>query len=246
VTDGHLDNPAARLHAIMTQFRSIEPQQAAQRGIGLALGIVELPQSDMLFEIASFIELAAKTKREITKLEEENHSLLLRWLKPFNDCIPLILNLQYTVGQVNDRFGDKEMYSLEICADLLHRRRPEVVIDDDHLIALIDLVREAIDAITTDDELPIEVRFQLIDRLKDVERALIFFRTTGYDDVESAMDSLSGTIIREPAAQKSKTPVTWWQKLWANIGLAATGTKAIAETTSTVMQAIESVSPSSQ
>lgn len=235
------DNPAGRLHRIMAGMLAADGSTPIMQVVQQQCDAEAQPYNVVLRELAKFIDLAPQIYRAVKELEGENHELLLRWQGHFNDILPWMLGPMQAVNNIQSIFNDADLLALEYCADLLHRRSPEVTLLEDKLPDLVNLVREAIDAISSDEGLPASIRMDLISRLRDVETALLFFRTAGYGGVEEAMDKLAGTIFRSGEAGKPSETMTWWQKLWANIGLAATGTKAVGTGIESTVKAIEAV-----
>ena len=177
----------------------------------------------------------------IRQTDGQNQDLLLRWMVNFSQLTSQLMHGKNSVNHLQQFITPQDLFALEVCADLLHRRSPEATITPQKIPELIKLVREIVDAIGEDDDLPVPVRLHLIDRLREVEHALIHIRTTGYAGVESALDKLTGTIAREPELINSKETVGFWRQLLAAIGLASEGAKAIGGTVESTAAAIEAI-----
>ena len=241
MTDAPNDNPAGRLHRIMAGMLSADGSIPIMQVLQQQCDAEAQPYNVVLRELAKFVDLPPQIYDAVHAIEGENYELLLRWQGHFNDILPWLLGPAQPVNNIQAIFTATDLLALEYCADLLHRKAPEVTIAEDKLPDLVNLVREAIDAIGADDGLPVTIRMDLISRLRDVETALVFFRTAGYGGVEEAMDKLAGTIFRSGQAGRPSETMTWWQKLWANIGLAVTGTKAVGAGIESTVKAIEAV-----
>lgn len=247
MADVPTDNPAGRLHQVLSQIAHADGSQQTAMILRDVLGTDGQPDNDLFREIAAFVDLAGETYAAIHQLEDESHGLLLRWMGRFNKLVPLLLYSGNPVNQLQEHITPETLFGLEICADLLHRRTPEATLTPEKVPELIDLARQMIDAIGADDSLPTPIRLHLIGRLQEVEYALIHIRTTGYAGLESALDKLTGTVVREhQSVSKSEKTVGWWQRLMVAVGLATEGAKAIGgavEATNKTIEIIQQINP---
>jgi hypothetical protein len=243
VTDAPTDNSAGRLFALLRAIKDADENQQTYSMLRSILGTEMQPDNALFHELAALINLAGETHNAISRQSDANPGLLLRWQSNFNQLLKsgYLGRGNEPISLVQKYVTDADLLALEMCADLLHRREPEVVIPEERLPDLVKLVRELIDAVSEADELPASIRLHLLSRLQDVEYALIHIRTTGFAGVEAAIDKLAGTIIREPEARKAEEKLSLWRRIWAAITLAAEGTKAVGSSAEVVAKAISTI-----
>lgn len=203
-------------------------------------------RAELYRRIADIMALPVQVERQVRSLPDVNHDLLLEGLSGISDFLAkLIGNLDERITHFHFHEVGTPLHALAICAEFLHHLAPEKVIAEEKLPDLISLVREVIDAVADDSHLPPEIRQILIDRLREVEDALLFFRISGYSGVQEAMEKLTGMIVSEPATRTSKTD-NWLKKLWANITIAIMGVKELSEGADLAMKSIEAVTNKGQ
>lgn len=240
-----LDNPAGRLHRILVGVTSANEAEQVDRVLQRLFGLEDEKDEAsrvalLLRQVAELATLAQQAQAQIETLVDVNHELFLRWVSKVNKALMWAPRWNENINNMKQLLDSTTLYSLEMCADMLHRMSPEPTIEDDKLSELVELVRAAIDATAEMSALPAEVRQSLIARLREVEISFIYFRTTGYPGVETAMDALTGTWARQPTAHSSEA-TGWLQKLWAKLSLSVRGVQELSEGVGSAAKAIEAV-----
>lgn len=242
MADWREDNPAGRLHASLVRLKAVPGNTDIRTAMAQVLDVAEGEPDHMLFpKIADFVDLIRLTEAEMSRFPDVNQELYLRWLGPAKEGVAWSGRFADAVSHMQANFTEANMLSLEHCADFLHQRAPEIVLEADAIDGLIDLVRDAIDAILADENLPAALRHHLVGRLRDVESALQSVRITGYAGVQQAMEAFTGAIVMSPDARNSEPTKSWWAKLWAAVSLGSNGVKELSESTESVMKAIGAV-----
>lgn len=86
--------------------------------------------------------------------------------------------------------------ALENLDGLLSELSPQPVILDEPLQDLLGQTRDLVDAVLADDTLSEDAKRQIVDQLREVERALIDFKLSGARPVEIAANGLAGVLTR--------------------------------------------------
>lgn len=242
MADWREDNPAGRLHALLTQIRKVDGAQSIERTLVYVLD-VEGGYGHVLFRrIADMVDLVRHAEEAVRQIDDVNHDLHLRWVEPANKLMNWAGQLPAASQHMQSCFEEAHFWSLEHCADLLHRQATETVLESESIDGLISLVREAIDAILGDEDMPVALRLHLVARLRDVEMALQGVRITGYAGVQQAMEAFTGAVVMAPEARASEPTKRWWERIRDAISAASSSAKEISEGAESVMKAIESVS----
>jgi hypothetical protein len=233
------DNPAGRLHWLLSTLKNFETNTPIETALARALDLLEEEDPARLHEA---VAVAARWPGDAEALargiEGQNHDLVLQWVPQVRAAVVWLGRWGHTINNAQNEYNDTTLYSLAVTADLLHRLAPEPVIEEDSLAGLVTLVQEVMDAVVGDDELSPEAREFLLSRLIDVQNALMYFRIRGYPGVEDAMDRLVGGLVRTPAAQSEQSKAGI-KRIWAAIQGALTGAKQIADTSTAAAAAIE-------
>lgn len=226
---GGLGNPAARLHAVLVALKGIGGASVAG-ALAQVLDVGEQEQpAELLHRIAAVRALPGQAAEQLRLVEDVNHELLLRWRDPVETALSRTYFLGGQVSEMTSLYGAEVLLGLEMTADVLRRRRPEPTIPDEGLVELVDLVRELIDAVLADPDLPPAAKQFLLERLRDVEIALLRFRVTGYAGVEAAVDALTGGAVRRDDIRGNENVGGWLSRLWDRMGAVTTRTKEVAD-----------------
>jgi hypothetical protein len=233
------DNPAGRLHYVLTEIRSVPGATNIEKALAKAFEVAETePAATLHQHVAVMAAWPDQAIEQIKTLDDINQDLALGWTARIQPAMAWVGRWAQAVENMQNEYGEVDLYSLAVTADHLHRRLPEPVIPKDKLPELVELVREIIDAVLADTQLPEVARAFLVSRLHEVEQAVLHFRVTGYAGIETAMDCLVGYIARMPATQTATTQ-TWVGRLWGRIQLTLVGVSLIANTVETTDNAIE-------
>lgn len=243
MVEAPLDNPAGRLHRIMKHITDQDPDMETSLAFATALGDLAIADQPILLypRLGQISALARESERLVRNVEDIDYDLYLEWATN-SDWMHLMFLVVNPIKSVQRHFTKAQLLSLRFAAELLHNHKVEasIAIAEDSLDRLVELVREAIDSIAANRELPSNVRIGLNNQLLQVQNALIWYRSGGYAKVEEAMDGLTGHVIRVQEARASPEVKSWWAKLWGAISLASSGTKELSEGFEATLKAIES------
>ena len=242
MTDWREDNPAGRLHIIFERLRGVGAGDQIRHGWVHALDVQGAPDVVIFRGIAETAMLIEEAEDAVLSLDESvaARDLFLAWAHPARNVMASAGRFQEQLIHIYNAMSDAQMVSLLHCAHLLHTHSPSPMLDKDRLDNLIDLVREAIDGISSDENLSPATRLYLVSRLREVEWALQNVGITGYDGVNAAMDAFTGGVVTTPEAAESENARSWWRKVWEGFNAACTGVQQIAGTQEAVVKMIES------
>lgn len=231
---------ATRLHSSIAALRAAMPQSGSQ--VCELLGADPRNDRERNRVGIEFLEMITRIRCAIDALPpRKKREPLVRHLPAFE---------KFFFGVF---FGDEPstypslpdgsaMYGLEMCAEALDEYEiSEPTLSSQEATDLIQLVHDLVAAIKSDGDLTAEAKTYLIDRLLEVERAILHIEVVGMDRLQATVDRLVGSSIAFPEAHKPRV-IEWMAKLWRAAHGLAIGTKAIADAGTSVVSLTEALS----
>lgn len=205
----YYDNPAGRLHDLLTKL------QAQEKGSSLLSGwatVLDVNADDVVVHLGRVADLVRQTQEAVDRIEEEVFVQTVQryraaWARPifppdhaFNNALGKILPEQ------------PALEALGMVSVHLHSTAPEGVMPDDAQVdQLKTQVRELIDGVGAADDIPDDLKHMVILRLQDVEDALEHLDIGGPSAVRHATEAVIGSmalmtrgthLIKSPTVQK--------------------------------------------
>ncbi len=206
-----LDNPAGRLHALLSEYRAAAfTGHSIRRTWAAVLGVDQSDVAVALTEVASLVPAiqAAVSRSGDEDQQEVVDTYVRHWASP-------ITTPDYPTG-ANPSPGPAlvdpgALAALGGLSAYLSLRRSEGTIPgDESLQNLTAMVRDAIDELAAADDLPADAREMILDRLQDVAEALARLRIVGPGAVLAgteraafAASMLTPEQQQRPAVQKA-------------------------------------------
>ncbi|MEU8042757.1 hypothetical protein AB0B71_01250 [Micromonospora echinofusca] len=237
------DNSASRLAAILEQVTERQPATAGIQGWKEILGVSD--RNGIFQGAANLANLVDQFEADVRALpEDEDPEHLLAYLPRIRSMLDLFLKLSQTNMQHFSQYLTGEvMYSIASCSRALRRNgQVKPLISDNSAKQLVDEVRAVMEGVIESD-LPDALKDLLVDRLRDVEAALLGVRIGGYANVERAMDALTfGAVRATKADSEERAQVgSWLSRLWGKLGEHAQGAEAIAATAASTTEVIKAI-----
>lgn len=238
----HLDNPAGRLAAILSTAMGTRAEEKAWSAWSSALNADE--PGTAFIRIGQLVRLIQETKDAIQGLPAEEDPAF--YLKPFEYLDALATKLRMHIGHgdmktFHEVIPEHVLVGVGAAARVLRRYGQTPVIEEADRAELLDQVRTIIDDVSNHPDLPKHAKLFMLKLLRDVEGALIAFRLGGFDDVAATVAALAGGVVYvENVDQRG-----WWgrhvSRLWEAVLARAKGVQAIAESVTSVSEAVEAV-----
>lgn len=239
--DAPQDNPAGRLHSALAEIRNLSGNTHINNALANVLGLGEDEHEDevVLHQYVAVMAAWPGTAVALVKsIPDQNHDLVLRWVPKVAQAMLWVGRWNQSISSMQNEYDHQTLYSLEVTADLLHRFKPEPVLEEDKLPSLIEVVRKVIDDVSNDTNLSAIARAFLLKHLIEVQNALLYFHVVGYSGVEDAMDRFLGATFRTPEVRDERARA-WFARLWNAINTAMTRTTQISAGATSAMKAIE-------
>lgn len=207
-----LNNPAGRLHDLLTQAVRQSEQQNTRQAWAAVFGVDPTDTGAILQSLAALIEQIAVGKEEVLKLADANHDL---FLEPFLELEKSFtqVNLEASWKGFKSRIGSETLVKLRYCADKLGEVRAEEVLEKDQLAELRHMVEELIDEVA-EAELPSQLKLLLLRNLETARMALLQYRIRGLDGLRTAADLNLGAVFRECVQGQPESARGVMNKVW--------------------------------
>ncbi|WP_146227997.1 hypothetical protein [Micromonospora sp. S4605] len=238
------ENSASRLMAVLEQVRAMRPSRQGIDGWMEIFGASD--RIDVLRGAAELADLVDQFEADVRALpEDEDPEHLLAFLPKIRNMIGPLFHVSNTNMQhFSQHLTEEVMYSVAGCSRALRRNgRVELSISPGSAKQLVDEVRAVIEGVIESD-LPDALKDLMVDRLRDVERALLTVRIGGYASVEKAMDALTfGAVRATKAGTEEREKVGGWlSRLWGKLSEHAQGAEAIAATAASTAEVVKAIS----
>lgn len=201
-----VNNPAARLHRILTQLRS---QNSNTKAIDAWSAILRTPSHDglrLLQRYARVIALPGAVRDEITQIHVD-HELYLRWVPKVQTTF-LSHSLTGLITHFHQHVDQADVDRIEFCAVELSRSRPEPVVEGRQLVELLhhaqELRRECLS-----DEIALDLRDHLLRYVDEIISAIEEYDIVGIQPLRRSMEAAVGSSVvdRERSKRLDATPV---------------------------------------
>jgi hypothetical protein len=245
VTDLYLDTSAGRLAEVLEAYRAQSPNNDAYAAWYAVLGATD--EADLSRRLVGVAELVKETFDEVRSLPEaEDPEFLLSEITAVEKLPKLLTGvLHQKVSNLRDELLTPLLIQgLKHSARALRRtgvRSP--TLSSDAVQAILEDVHKWISDIANDANLSRQSRVFLTRRLLDLERALLAFTINGFEGVEVAFATLTGSVAVRSDMDETRRG-GFLQRcigLWRNVMSVAEGAKTLATATDTAVKAIETV-----
>lgn len=209
----YLDNPAGRLHRLLVLFRQNASKRRAWQVWAATLGIPGNDYPEVARGLGMLLALPGETESELARLDPADYpeDIVLRWKdKIVPALVPPLFHGQQA-DQMAARIDATSLADLETCSWTLHKYRPQRPIADSDL----ERIRKLIDGLETElresGDIDPELRDFLLQRCREMSRALRDVAIRGPVALEEAFDRAVGAAHRRKdlAARSSEAPGAW-------------------------------------
>lgn len=214
-----LDNPAARFYSLIKEGQKKGKDEQCVKIWREMLSVPEEDNALLLRRIGFVWELPSLIEEEIKELSHINHDVYLKWLPRVNSSIR-IMNFQNPWKTFIDRFDSEILYGLEICADALHRSRPQKSLSEATLKDLVDKVNSLLESIPSG-EFPGSVERFIVTRLEEILFAISEYPYRGVAPLEYLIENSVGKVVASPELYQESRDSHFGKKFWEFMGYLA-------------------------
>jgi hypothetical protein len=192
----YFDNPAGRLHDLLSRLAEHPPSNPVIDAWAEVLGVEQRDVILRLGDVANLvpqIQAAAESGNEPALVDSVTR-YRDAWAKPI---FPVDSAFNSELHRVLP--DGPAMETLNLVSAQLHRIAPDGVVPDEvELAKLKARLREISDEIQVAEEIPVELRELIVDRLGDAVSALEHLNVGGPGAVKRAMEALIGSVLTTP------------------------------------------------
>jgi hypothetical protein len=214
------DNPAARLLGVLEKLKELQPNTPARDAMIQVISPHTSDSAVLARRVGLLISLPDQTMAQVEAIEEiVSRELLLRWHAPVSKAFHELLFFGGGIGQITNNYGDGDLAALQICADLLHRNRREIILSNEQLRNIEDLVRELYETLQLDSHIDPGLHSILLRHVRAMQQAIEDIPLLGTSGLELVAAQTYGdlTLRRDQVVKGEKSTATW-QKLTAVLG----------------------------
>lgn len=241
----HRDNPAGRLHWILTTMRRVPSNQPLHQTLGDILSPNNPSVAHVMESIAKLAALPDQVRLEVGTLPESgvNKDRLLDWGDSVNAAIGTLRGgLHSATSGFTTHYNDGDLKSLAFCSDELRRHKPETQLEEDRLEDIRVKLAELQQILTDSSDLDPGLADLLRSHIRAMGQALDEAQLWGAGPFRAAVAETLGDMLLSPlliARAKSDAPSTW-----IKISAILTAVSAALSFGTAAIQAIEAASAS--
>jgi hypothetical protein len=221
-----LNNPAARLHHILTLCKKHEKESGGRPMLMGWRKVFRLGEGVRDFTVMQRIGrihvLTGEISERVERYPDLDSQLYLGWLEELEEAF-LNLSFRSEFGTFVKRIPRTLLVNIEFCSKALAERCPEPVPDAEKLAEIGRLSLELIKAVSDSDLDEVGKRY-FLDYLSLVRRAVEEYALLGAPGLQAVVDAVTGSLAtqRQVSIPTRETPVG--KRFW---GLIAKITKAL-------------------
>jgi hypothetical protein len=186
-----IDNPARRLHVLLSQLSKADRSQSAFFSLPQALNIEDWPSFYKL--LGKILMLIEETEFKILSLDPRIQDAYSKTLAEIREHLSII-DWNQPWGNMAIPFHDSQKSSLlrnlEICAFALEGK--DKLIDSQDLAQLRKSVEDLLQDILSSTELSPELKFLLLEKLREIQRAIDNYTFFGSEGLRKTIESVIG------------------------------------------------------
>jgi hypothetical protein len=210
-----LNNPAARLHALLSKAKQGGEQYRAKSAIEswtIILNGSADNQALMLKRLGRVMELPSAIKTRIESIPDVEHGLYLRWLPKVEEAF----RANHLTGPFHlfiDKIDEVTLLGLEHCASALSRRDPDAEISEDELQAL----KKQVDALikeTAEGDMEEDLKRFILKHLLAIRSAIDEYTLFGSKPLVTAFGETIATVYTEQQAAVKASTSPHGVKFW--------------------------------
>lgn len=204
-----IDNPAGRLYAIFTNIVNTGERLRRDNHTLTLLKVlanafeVDENNREGLKALGKIFELIDSTEERIKKLQNIDTELYLSPLEEIADAFVKIDMSSTFFNLASLGIDKKTLDKLKFCAYTLSREQGEILLSAEQLNELLLEVRELLDKVL-ESELNADIKQFLIERLRDIEQAIINYKFEGSVGLRKVLEGTIGALILSGNVKEQK------------------------------------------
>jgi hypothetical protein len=218
-----LNNPAARLHNVLTLCKKNRKEMGGQpmtKAWRKVLSLSEETEDIIVMSKVGFIYLLpSQIASEIQRFEDLDHRLYLGWQ---NDLAQAFTQISFGAAFSGfvDRLSDSLLINIEFCSHELSKRCPEKMVDEAELQKLKEAAYALYQEILKANPPPDLSRY-LLDHLYLIVEAIDNYMLSGARGLRTVVDAIVGTALTNHQTARQAKESTFGERFWGIAGKVA-------------------------
>jgi hypothetical protein len=206
-----LDNPAGRLHAILSDGKAKPSKEPAAKTWAALLRVDESDFVTLLQKLGLVHQLPAAVRQRIEKVDGFNPDIHLRWI-PSVELAFKKLHLYRPWGEFIERIDDASLLALQVCDHELSKQGSTNIGNDQ--IDALKLEAESLRESISEADTALEVEDYLLSNLGMIEKSLCDYYLSGPESIRNAVQitigSIAGNVNIYQQSQESEAGKAFW------------------------------------
>lgn len=186
------DNPAERLHDLLSAFKGVanQPMLSAWAAV---LGVERDNLPELLHAVAAVTALPAQLEADLrAALPDNDLELFLAWKPKVEAAMQGFANSGTNADGVQRQYDDSTLVSLQHASHALRTSGREL--QDDQLTTLADALQGLDELISGSEDIDTELQVFLLDLVYEMKRAVRLVRVQGVDGLQVALERSVGAL----------------------------------------------------
>jgi len=212
-----LNNPAGRLVTILRKAKSMKNQSSPAKQVWPE--ILESKPKDipvLLKRLGQLLELPYDIRNQILQFDDIDQKIYLKWLPKVQKSFSA-LNLDGPFKNFIAHIDEAALDGLDFCSDLLSRRSPERILDQEELNNIYSEAEELRVEIF-ESSIENELKLFLTQKLDEILHAIKEHNIKGAQPIENAVESTIGAIYIKPERFEKTKNTPKGEKFWRFLG----------------------------
>ena len=214
-----LNNPAARLHNILTLCRSINKEMSNKPMMQGWRKVLRLTDKDedivVMSRIGRVFILPSQIAAEISRYPDIDATLFLSWHGDMSKAFQKI-GFTNAFNEFNAHVSDSLLLAVQFCSHELSKRCPEKIIEESQIQSLKDEVYKLYVDIINANLDPVLSRY-LLDHIYMIIDAVDNYLITGARGLQTAVDTAIGTFFTNNSMAEQATNTEAGRSFWKTV-----------------------------
>lgn len=186
------DNPAERLHDLLTAFKGVADQPMLSAWAAV-LGVERDNLPELMHAVAAVTALPVQLEADLrAALPDNDLELFLAWKPKVEAAMQGFANSGTTADGVQRQYDDATLVSLQHASHALRSGGREI--QDDQLTTLADALQGLEELISGSADIDTDLQVFLLDLVYEMKRAVRLVRVQGVDGLQVALERSVGAL----------------------------------------------------
>lgn len=214
----NINNPAGRLYLILEDAKKIAGKNQNMNVQNVWAQIFNVDKENLsliLKKLSRVLQLPHQIRIEINAQKNVDPQIPLKY---FNQIEKILSTIQFNANMMSllNQITEKELYSLEMCDDILSRVNPQIVIKDKDYYTIYASITELVNEVSKSQENS-ELNLFILSKLELILNAMSDYKVIGIEPIKEEITSIIGSVALKPTLVKDKTN-KFQNKFWMIIG----------------------------